>query len=441
MSQTYTEQLRSDASFALVPVTTFVTVTLGLLLISLYEMWYLFLLVFAAPLNGWLVLYLLRREQQKLAGTVFVAVNILLVTFVLALWWHPGSMIPYLYAIFIVISSTMIYPQASFYAWFGASLFSLFGAVTSGQLMMENISTMLLPMGVNLMLAITSFLAAMDWQVAVEAVSAIQRRAQERRDELFAIQQELSMTNARLNFLNQELERARQAALNERDLRTRFMNNVSHELRTPLNSIVNFAHILAQGARGPATESQVDYLKRIEQSGWHLLSILNDLLDMAQIEAGEFKLNLETAELQAICEEAMISIRGLILDKDVSLIRDYPDQWPPVLVDKMRLKQALINLLGNAAKYTEKGHIALRVRPNGQAVHILVEDTGIGIDPEYHELIFREFRQVDETAARRRIGNGLGLPITRHLIERHGGQIVVDSAMGKGSTFTITLPL
>jgi two-component system phosphate regulon sensor histidine kinase PhoR len=107
----------------------------------------------------------------------------------------------------------------------------------------------------------------------------------------------------------------------------------------------------------------------------------------------------------------------------------------------MRLKQALINLLGNAAKYTEKGHIALRVRPNGQAVHILVEDTGIGIDPEYHELIFREFRQVDETAARRRIGNGLGLPITRHLIERHGGQIVVDSAMGKGSTFTITLPL
>ena len=221
------------------------------------------------------------------------------------------------------------------------------------------------------------------------------------------------------------------------------MNNVSHELRTPLNSIVNFAHILTLGGRGEVTDGQKDYLGRIEQSGWHLLTVLNDLLDMAQIESGEFKLHLEKTHLYHICEEAMTSTRGLLLEKDneIELKREYPEVWPTVTVDQMRFKQSLINLLGNAAKYTEEGYIALRVIPKPDAILISVEDTGIGIPPEYHQAIFEEFRQVDETAARKRIGTGLGLPITKHLIERHGGTLNVRSAMGEGSTFTISLPL
>jgi signal transduction histidine kinase len=266
-------------------------------------------------------------------------------------------------------------------------------------------------------------------------------RVQQRRDDLFATQEELRMINGRLQFMNSQQDIARQEAVGERDMRTRFMNNVSHELRTPLNSIVNFAHILMLGARGDVTEGQQDYLERIEQSGWHLLNVLNDLLDMAQIESGEFKLHLETTHLYHICEEAMTSTRGLLLDKEIELLRDYPEEWPTVRVDQMRFKQALINLLGNAAKYTEEGSIALHVKPNKQNVQIMIEDTGIGIPPEYHQSIFREFQQVDETAARKRIGTGLGLPITKHLIERHGGSVTVESTPGEGSKFTITLPI
>lgn len=251
------------------------------------------------------------------------------------------------------------------------------------------------------------------------------------------------MTNGRLSFMNNQLDIARQDAVNERDLRTRFMNNVSHELRTPLNAIVNFAHILTLGGRGEVTDGQKDYLGRIEQSGWHLLNVLNDLLDMAQIESGEFKLHLEPTHLYHICEEAMTSTRGLLLDKEneIELIREYPEEWPAVNVDQMRFKQALINLLGNASKYTEEGHIALRVFPGEDEIKVAVEDTGIGIPPEYHQAVFEEFRQVDETAARKRIGTGLGLPITKHLIERHGGTLSITSAVGEGSTFTISLPM
>jgi signal transduction histidine kinase len=139
----------------------------------------------------------------------------------------------------------------------------------------------------------------------------------------------------------------------------------------------------------------------------------------------------------------MTSTRGLLLDKEteIELIRDYPEEWPIVQVDQMRFKQALINLLGNASKYTEEGYIALRVVPNQTTISITVEDSGIGIPLEYHQSIFEEFRQVDETAARKRIGTGLGLPITKHLIERHGGSVTVESVVGEGSKFIITLPV
>jgi signal transduction histidine kinase len=280
-----------------------------------------------------------------------------------------------------------------------------------------------------------------EWQYAVESVSDLHRNAQRRRDELFAIQEEVKRANGRLEFSNKQLDLARQEALDERDIRTRFMNHVSHELRTPLNAIVNFAHILAQGGRGEVNEMQADYLARIEKSGWHLLSVLNDLLDMAQIQAGEFKLYLEVTDMYAICEEAMTSTRGLILEEPVDLVRDYPEEWPLVYIDRMRVKQSLINLLGNAVKYTEEGTITLCVRQDEDKLLLIVEDTGIGIPPEYHEAIFKEFRQVNESAARRRVGTGLGLPITRHLIERHQGEVWVESESGKGSRFYISLPI
>ena len=333
-------------------------------------------------------------------------------------------------------------PASTFNTWFFATLLTIIGAGISLETFNSNYLFYLLPpIVINFLLSLYSYLAAYEWRFAVESVSELHRKVQNRRDELFNIQERLQKANAELKYVNEELETARQAAIKERDLRTRFMSNVSHELRTPLNSIVNFAHIIKKGAHGVVNSNQTDYLNRIEKSGWHLLNVLNDLLDMAQIESGEFRLHQEPTDLYSLCEEAMMSTRGLLLDKDIDLQRDYPNQWPIVNVDRIRIKQALINLLGNAVKYTEQGHICLRVTPNGEEVSIQIEDTGIGIAPEFHDAIFQEFRQVDENVARRRIGTGLGLPIAKHLIERHHGSLFVESDVGEGSTFTITLPI
>lgn len=445
MNRAYAKELRGDTSILIIPIITFLTVVAGLFLMvgfsTLGGVWHYLVMVVVSPLAAWAAWRQIKQEKQVVGGGLFTAVHLLLLTLVLIQDWQPNSLLPYLFAIFVAASSMMIAPIASFTTWAIASGLMITGVTLHSGMSFDIFLTLIGPIVLSLVIAAVSYLSALEWQTAVESVAHLHRRAQERRDELFQIQEALSHSNARLQFLNEQLELARQEAVNERDIRTRFMNNVSHELRTPLNAIVNFAHILSLGGRGPVNEMQADYLGRVEQAGWHLLYVLNDLLDMAQITAGVFKLHLETADLHHICEEAMTNTRGLILDKPIELIRDYPPTWPLVRVDKIRIKQALINLLGNAAKYTEEGHITLRVHADEQHFYLTVADTGIGIAPEYQKIIFQEFRQVDETAARKRIGTGLGLPITRHLIERHGGTITLESTPGVGSKFTITLPI
>lgn len=396
-----------------------------------------------ASLLTWYVTSRITRpdDRQQLGGTFFIFAHVLLLALVYGQLWTSDSRIPFLFAILIISSNMIMYNGAGFVVWLFSSLLIILTAIViNGASAVEVLATFT-PIGINLFLAFVSFLSAYDWELALQSVNEIREKAQTRRDELFHMKEALDSSNAQLKATNVELEKARQEALNERDLRTRFMNNVSHELRTPLNAIVNFAHIIAAGACGPTTERQVDYLKRIEQGGWHALNVLNDLLDLAQIQAGEFRLNRQVINLHDICEEAMSNTRGLILDRPIDLIRDYPKQWPSVYADSVRLKQAIINLLGNAAKYTDEGSIGLRVRQDGEWVKVMIADTGIGIAPQYHEVIFQEFRQVDEGDARKRVGTGLGLPITRHLIERHGGQLTLMSEPGKGTVFTIVLPV
>ncbi|MBK8987297.1 MAG: hypothetical protein IPM39_14675 [Chloroflexi bacterium] len=447
MDQSYPQELRADSSQLIFPfAATLVllgSMTAVLTISTLSGSWPFVLYGLLGTAGTLYAGKLSKQDKQTAGGALFILLHLIMLTLILTFTYQPGVVgpLPYLYGVVILISGMVVRPSAAFTTWFLSLLLMGAGIGLIGEWGTSSLLAYLPAIFINFLLAAVSFLSAVEWQTAVESTSYLHRRVQQRRDELFAIQEELSLTNARLQFLNEQLELARAAAENERDMRTRFMNNVSHELRTPLNAIVNFAHILALGGRGPVTEEQIDYLQRVEQSGWHLLEILNDLLDMAQIESGEFKLHLETIHLYHVCEEAMTSTRGLLLDKEVELVRDYPDEWPLVYVDQMRLKQAFINLLGNAAKYTEQGYIAMRVQPNGQSVRIIVEDTGIGIAPEHHQAIFQEFRQVDETAARKRIGTGLGLPITKHLIERHHGTITIESEAGQGSRFIIQLPI
>jgi signal transduction histidine kinase len=446
IDQSYRQELRADTSqivFPLVIVFNLFACLVGILASDgVSESWPFFLYAVAGPGATIVAARLINREKQSQGALIFIAAHLVLLTLVLL---HPTSIASigttaFIYAIIITISSMILRPISGLHTWLASVALLLLGLVITNNWSWPTVLNVLPAIVINFVLAVTAFLTAVEWQTAVETTSQLHQRVQQRRDDLFAVQEELSLTNARLSYLNDQLDKARQSAENERDMRTRFMNNVSHELRTPLNAIVNFAHILTLGGRGPVSDGQVDYLNRIEQSGWHLLNVLNDLLDMAQIESGEFKLHVETIHLYHVCEEAMSSTRGLLLDKQVELIRDYPAEWPLVRVDQMRLKQAFINLLGNAAKYTEQGYIALRVQPNGSQVRIIVEDSGIGIAPEHHQAVFKEFHQVDETAARRRIGTGLGLPITRHLIERHGGVISLESEVGAGSKFIIDLP-
>ncbi len=445
MNQSYSQELRLDTSRIVIPVLTTIVLLLSLIFVvgssSFWGVSHFWFSALVAPLGAALSWRFIKDDKYDLGIGVFLLVQYILLAAILYQEWQPGSPIPYLFGILIVATAMLSRAENSFLAWGAATAVIL--TVVFGQvgISFETFKLVLGPILVNLGLAAIAFLSAVEWQYAVETVSDLHRNVQRRRDELYAIQEEVKFANAKLEFTNSQLDKARQEALDERDIRTRFMNHVSHELRTPLNSIVNFAHIVRLGGRGPVSEGQIDYLERIEKSGWHLLSVLNDLLDMAQIQAGEFKLHLEVCDLHALCEEAMTTTRGLLLESQVDLVRDYPEVWPLVQVDKMRVKQSLINLLGNAVKYTEEGAITLRVQEIDNELHLSVVAAAIGIAPEHHETIFMEFRQVNESAARKRVGTGLGLPITRHLIERHDGRMFVSSEVGQGSCFTIVLPV
>lgn len=445
MNQAYSNELRSDTAAILIPLiagtTAVVTLVFALINDAFPNAWHLWFIMVLAIVSGSIGWRYLKSDRAVLGTVIFTAVHLLIFFLFLYYHWAPGSVIPYFFAVLIIASSMFTQPDYGFITWGAAAVLTALGISHHIEHVFPLIQSLLGPVMINLFVAAAAYLSALEWQMAVESVSALHIKAQHRRDELFAIQEELHKANILLQNVNTELEQARATAVSERDLRTRFMHQVSHELRTPINTIVNFAHILSQGELGDVTAKQVDYLGRIEKSGWHSMSVLNDLLDLAQINSGEFRLRREIIDLHEVCEEALTSIRSLLPNTEIDLVRDYPEVWPKVRVDPKRFRQALLNLLSNSAKYTDQGQIILRVRKHEHTATFTVEDTGIGIPEEHFETIFQEFRQLDESMARRRIGTGLGLPISRHLIERHGGTLTVKSVVAQGSIFTITLPL
>lgn len=445
MNRPFSRELSADTSSIIIPLITTAAFLISLLFVAINTefaiSWHYWLVVLLYPISSYIAWNLVRQDKIERANVLFIVSSFILLLIIMARQWQPTSPLPYLFGILIVITSMMVNPQASFFLWGASSLAMLLTARLLHVNTMDELLFLLGPVLINFFLAVTAFLTAYEWRFAVESISELHRKVRSRRNELFSIQEELRKSNAVLQSLNEQIEDARMQAVEEKEIRTRFMNMVSHELRTPLNSIVNFAHILSEGVRGPVSEGQVDYLTRIQHSGWHLLNVLNDLLDMAQIEAGEFDLRMYPTDLQYICEEAIKNTSGLQLESGIALLRNYPDSWPLVNADPVRLQQAIINLLGNAYKYTHEGYICLHVRMVKPWVHIGIEDSGIGIAPENLDAIFHEFHQINQSVARRRIGTGLGLPITKHLIERHGGKITVKSKLGKGSFFTISLPI
>jgi len=229
--------------------------------------------------------------------------------------------------------------------------------------------------------------------------------------------------------------------LSEMDkLKTRFLANMSHELRTPLNSIIGFSRVILKGIDGPLTEMQETDLNAIYNSGQHLLGLINDILDLSKIEAGKMELNFDEVDLKPMIKGVMSSAVGLVKDRPIELVQYVPDDLPNIWADATRLRQVLLNLVSNATKFTEEGMITLTADYDDEWITIRVIDTGVGIPEEKLENIFEEFTQVDGSATRGVGGTGLGLPISRHFVEMHGGKITVNSELGIGSTFTVTLP-
>lgn len=244
--------------------------------------------------------------------------------------------------------------------------------------------------------------------------------------------------------LNEEL-RKRAEELQELDrLKSSFLANMSHELRTPLNSILGFSDVILEGIDGPLTEYMENDLKLIQKNGQHLLHLINDVLDMAKIESGRMNLHPETIKINDILAEVISITSSLASEKGLPVIIE-PDSKVELEInaDVTRLRQVMINLVNNSIKFTEKGAISLRVsEPDADHVLISVKDTGIGIPPDHLETIFQEFSQVDTSTTRKAGGTGLGLPISRQLVEMHGGRLWAESANipGEGSTFFVLLP-
>ena len=254
------------------------------------------------------------------------------------------------------------------------------------------------------------------------------------RDELGELATNLNRTSAELGRLYKQIETANQH-------KSEFLANMSHELRTPLNAIIGFSEVLSERMFGEINEKQAEYIGDILESGRHLLSLINDILDLSKIEAGRMELELNDFDLPGTIENTLILVRERAQRHGITLGHIVDKRLGTIRADERKVKQVLLNLLSNALKFTpEGGKIDVRAAVNDGVAEISVTDTGVGISPEDQEAVFEEFRQVG-TASKKVEGTGLGLAISRKFIELHGGKIWVKSTVGTGSTFSFRLPL
>lgn len=223
-------------------------------------------------------------------------------------------------------------------------------------------------------------------------------------------------------------------------LKSEFLANMSHELRTPLNSIIGYIQLLLMDLEGEIPEESYEDMKSVETNSRHLLNLINDVLDLARIEAGRMELHMDTIEVAMLLDTVQSSNAGLFIDSPLTLTVEVDPDLPPIHADPIRITQVLNNLISNAYKFTEVGGVTVRAYQENGEVCIAVEDTGIGIDEKDIPTVFERFRQVDGSFTRRAEGTGLGLSITQRLVEMHGGRIAVRSKLGEGSTFTVYLP-
>lgn len=252
---------------------------------------------------------------------------------------------------------------------------------------------------------------------------------------------QLEKANADLVISRQQAENARAAAVQANRLKTEFINNMSHELRTPLNAVINFTRLVSEGHAGPVNDQQKQFLSYVSEGGSHLLGLINDILDMAKIEAGKMELRREPTPLEPIIKGVMSTLVGLTRDKQITLNSEVDPDLPDLFIDGRRIRQVLLNLVSNAAKFTHEGSITIAVARQGSFVIVSVRDTGVGIRPEDLPKVFEEFKQVDNPLQENASGTGLGMPISKRFVQLHGGDMWIESQINVGTTVSFSLPL
>ncbi len=254
----------------------------------------------------------------------------------------------------------------------------------------------------------------------------------------FADQSVIALENARL--FEEIAQKGRELEIASRH-KSQFVANMSHELRTPLAAILGYAELMQEGFYGQQSDKSLDALKRIRSNGRHLLGLINTVLDIAKIESGQFSLNLADYALESVVETVRAATESLAETKKLVLKTDVATGLPTGLGDEQRLTQVLLNLVGNAIKFTDSGEVRVSATATNGQFAVSVADTGPGIPVEEQSRIFEQFHQVDNTNTKAKGGTGLGLAIAKQIVEMHGGRIWVKSTPGHGSKFQLELPV
>jgi signal transduction histidine kinase/DNA-binding response OmpR family regulator len=393
--------------------------------------------------------FLVRRRNPSLAGgALILGIG---ATILLNMWLVDMEATPYMFAVVVSLTGLLFTMTAAIWMTVSCSLsVILVGCLRWGYTPFS--AAVLSPVAVIVAVGILSSLAVRNLYVALywafdraQAAQHNEEEARSHRGELARTLKALSEAYQRLKYANYDLARAREAAEEASLNKQRFVAIVSHEMRTPLNVLTALSEIMYMsperyGAVPLPPELRRD-IREIYRSSKHLLRLINDVLDMAQLEAGRMRIDFEPVNLRDVVIETLELIRPLVREKGIALAVEMPLDLPPVLIDRDRVQQVLLNLLNNAQRFTERGSITVRVVPESDWVRVTVADTGIGIPPDELDDMFREFHQVEGLVTQG--GHGLGLAICKRFVEMHGGRIWAESdgVSGHGSQFHFTLPV
>ncbi len=413
----------------------------------------------AAPLASWLgslslvigsaISYVLKGRRLDLAAGSIIAGA--LGGAAGALWAFGSSELAALFVVPVIFASVLLGPMTMFVVALLAIALILMIGTTGLALPISSVAGIWVPSAVVALTALACWLSARNLFTALAWVWSGYQQAQHnelaaraRQAELRRALKALDEATYRLERANYMLGLARDQAEEARRLKQQFAQTISHELRTPLNLIVGFTELMAHSPEYYGCPLPAAYqrdLSIVYRNARHLQTLVNDVLDLARIEAAQMGLLPEEIDPAVLVEEAVNTARSLVEARGLTLRLECEPNLPRLWVDPTRIRQVLFNLLNNAARFTERGSVTVSVRRQGDAIVFAVADTGVGIAADDLPRLFEEFRQVDSTTRRRHEGAGLGLAISKRFVELHGGRIWVESVVGQGSTFSFSLPL